>query len=1278
MTDNIDYTRFAGRVVFPRNSAELVSTNQCPACFTPLRSTVCAECGLDLGHPAAHELHEASLSAASALERRVTIIGRLRHAVQSTAQAASTAQAVPVAQPAAEAETVAATASAGPSAISRATATAPVGASPAARQRKYSSIQVTLLVVGILLLSVAAIFFLIYAFINFGIIWRSVIIAAITLAAVGSASILRRRGHTATAEGIAVFAIVLIYLDTYALRANDFFGLLSSDGQLYWGFTIILTSVLFLAWSRLSGLRAPSVVGFTMIAPGVGVLVAGAAKGSDAGTRAYLVAASIATAGLIHRFALPPVAASLRSGPSTEPPTPTRGTRSIERMISLCTTLLALAAAFVLAFTVAPESDWSGSIAVVAIVVISAAHLWALAAPRAAQPWRACAYIFAGMGGVFAASALGFAALRSSSDVFAIMAPGIAAATLALVLEVLAVRGPGGWRKFSAVAAWSSAVVLAITLVAPLFIAIAATVGRVVYGFENTWAMHPTDTLQVALDHDGWAVLTLAIIGVVAGAFWTAAGIIRRRGPALAWFGAGVALTAAALVGTLWTIMAGWLLLSAVAVIALSSRKLHSSSGRDYAAPTAALAIGAAAFGYVVSWASTSTWWIGSLVIIALLLMSRRSVLTAVSKAALLGIATVVALIASNSAAHYITFSASLPLDIDWNNGLRFVSILALAVFTVFAVPLGRAVHRADRRGTFWLTGTVAVITVGTLAVSLEQMSSAARSELLLPEYATSFFCSLLLLIGLILWMVLAPAHNLRVEANAAAIVAAPAFFLAISALTKFVAMPEFAATIAPILSALLAAAASLAIHLVRPNGAARWALDAGVVLVALPSVIAAVMTNSGLAWLILTLAAVTTLLLAIDSGGLFSSTSWRRHLGWLSLALATAGLWWRLRGIGVANLEPYVLPLTAALLIIAVLISRAHSKNTSDARTTRNLAAPTIVLGALLVSMLPLAINGASGTELRALIMGLSAVALLLVGSFVIVGRSAQGWWDAAAVAGAAGLLVLMIGRAVYLPVSDAARDAWILGAFVAFIAAAFGQAIPRHESTDHLRATASQILGIVAMAAVLALEAPAFEEFALGQLRILSLVLLYSAVHVIGFVLHRSPLSRTVAWFAIALAGLTALTGGAMGTLDYPELVTVPLALALLATGTIHMAEVPAARSWQWLAPGIAMLLVPSLWATFSEQPLWRLVGLGVVGVGVIIVGVARRLQAPFTIGVVVVIVHGIATFLPQLRAAYEFVPWWLWAAAAGIILTALAFRYEQRSRDIRNAVVKYAALR
>src|SRR5690606_31973738 len=122
----------------------------------------------------------------------------------------------------------------------------------------------------------------------YGIVWRSIIIAAITLAAFIAATLLRRKGLTASAEGLAAFALLLVYLDAFALRANDFFGLGSVDSAIYWGSAIAVARVGFIAWHRLSAMRAASLVGWAGLAIGTGTLAWGIASDAEPATQAFI------------------------------------------------------------------------------------------------------------------------------------------------------------------------------------------------------------------------------------------------------------------------------------------------------------------------------------------------------------------------------------------------------------------------------------------------------------------------------------------------------------------------------------------------------------------------------------------------------------------------------------------------------------------------------------------------------------------------------------------------------------------------------------------------------------------------------------------------------------------------------------------------------------------------------------------------------------------------------------------------------------------------------
>ena len=305
-----------------------------------------------------------------------------------------------------------------------------------------------------------------------------------------------------------------------------------------------------------------------------------------------------------------------------------------------------------------------------------------------------------------------------------------------------------------------------------------------------------------------------------------------------------------------------------------------------------------------------------------------------------------------------------------------------------------------------------------------------------------------------------------RNERIAAGLALAPALYLFVDALALALDFEPAARSATPVTAALLAAAGALTITLRRPSVSPRWAREAGIAVVGIPAVATAILEPNSASWLVLVLGGLTTLILAIDADGLFSSRSPRKHLGWLALALATAGFWRRLAGDNVRNLEAYVLPLAAALVIIAVLIA-VSSRRRGEGDP---MAAPLLVLGGLLVAVLPLAVDAASGAPVRALVIGAACAALLLVGSFLP--RPTRAYLDAAALSGAIGVLVLATGRAAFLLRSGTTGplpDAWLGGSLLLLLVAAFGLARLPVDGWHRQRVLASEALGVIAMAAVL-----------------------------------------------------------------------------------------------------------------------------------------------------------------------------------------------------------------
>jgi len=106
--------------------------------------------------------------------------------------------------------------------------------------------------------------------------------------------------------------------------------------------------------------------------------------------------------------------------------------------------------------------------------------------------------------------------------------------------------------------------------------------------------------------------------------------------------------------------------------------------------------------------------------------------------------------------------------------------------------------------------------------------------------------------------------------------------------------------------------------------------------------------------------------------------------------------------------------------------------------------------------------------------------------------------------------------------------------------------------------------------------------------------------------------------------------------------------------------------------------VLFVPSLLETADGSAVWRLVALGVLAIAAIVVGLVRRLQAPFVVGVIVAVVHGFTTFAPQIRAVYESTEWWVWIGIGGAVIVVLGARYERSLRTAKNVVASIGNLR
>lgn len=163
-----------------------------------------------------------------------------------------------------------------------------------------------------------------------------------------------------------------------------------------------------------------------------------------------------------------------------------------------------------------------------------------------------------------------------------------------------------------------------------------------------------------------------------------------------------------------------------------------------------------------------------------------------------------------------------------------------------------------------------------------------------------------------------------------------------------------------------------------------------------------------------------------------------------------------------------------------------------------------------------------------------------------------------------------------------------------------------------------------------------------------------------------------------AVAVAGGLLLSASswvrlADAEVTAPEPYVLPVAALALLLGHLRRRTETSTRSWSAYGPGLLLLLVPSLLASFDDATLVRPLLLGLASLVVLLLGAAGRLQAPLLVGGAV-----LATDALQLLAPYAAaLPRWLPLAAAGALLVALGATYEQRRRDVRGLRGRYDAL-
>ncbi|MGW3512578.1 SCO7613 C-terminal domain-containing membrane protein [Streptomyces sp. NPDC000994] len=390
-------------------------------------------------------------------------------------------------------------------------------ASPGARRPETTAprVQNVLLALGGVLLTVAAIAFTLVSWGHLGIAGRSVVLATVTVAALGAPVLLLKRGLRSTAEALAGLGLALTVLDAYALHEV---ALTATDGT---GYAAVAAAFLAGAWwgygKGLGSLRVPFPAALAAAQFPLLLWAVAAGAGPYALTAALLPAAAFDTV------------VALR--------TSARSLRVSAAIASYGMGGWGVAAAGVLSWDASGPSAATRAAALLALAAAIALY----AAWRA--PQRGLATGAAVAGGLLLVAALGGIPRASLPGVWTV--PGYLACGVGLLS---AVRGPLP-EAVRRGAAWASAAVQTLAVVWALPLVVVALWGPVGWT-GRVWSGAPSDLRAAVTVWAPWpaeavaAPLVLAVVAaVLAGA---APATTTRRDPAAA--GAVVLLWATALV----------------------------------------------------------------------------------------------------------------------------------------------------------------------------------------------------------------------------------------------------------------------------------------------------------------------------------------------------------------------------------------------------------------------------------------------------------------------------------------------------------------------------------------------------------------------------------------------------------------------------------------------------------------------------------------------------------------------------------------------------------
>lgn len=188
-----------------------------------------------------------------------------------------------------------------------------------------------------------------------------------------------------------------------------------------------------------------------------------------------------------------------------------------------------------------------------------------------------------------------------------------------------------------------------------------------------------------------------------------------------------------------------------------------------------------------------------------------------------------------------------------------------------------------------------------------------------------------------------------------------------------------------------------------------------------------------------------------------------------------------------------------------------------------------------------------------------------------------------------------------------------------------------------------------------------------ALGDARFLALVLALCAVVASGTALRpeRRPLAGYLATGLFVLAAWVRLS---VSGVSAPEAYTLPVTVPALVIGVLRRRGDASVSSWTAYGAGLAVTLVPSLFAAWGDPGWPRPLLLGAAALVITLLGARLRLQALLVLGGAVLALDALHELAPYVVQVAGALPRWVAPALAGVLLLAVGATYEKRLRDAR----------